>query len=226
MNARVIPIAHRTRHRHRLRPPEADPPRRTGRGGRRHADGRADAPLLAPHRHGGRCQRHAAQDPRAGRGPDPVPRRPGSPWLAVPALRAPRRVAVLRQGRRPRHPLLLPRLAVRRAGPLPGAALRARRRARPRPAPPALVPAAGTVRPDLGLHGPAGEEAGAAALRMPGGAGRRRVPRGRRHQHRRRRAADHPLQLAAALREPGRPLPRRHPAFAASAARSSSRRWR
>jgi hypothetical protein len=36
----------------------------------------------------------------------------------APALRAPGIVALLRQGRRPWHPLLLPRLHVRCAGPL------------------------------------------------------------------------------------------------------------
>ena len=56
--------------------------------------------------------------------------------------------------------------------------------------------------------GPGREEAGAAALRMPGKDGRRRVRRGRRFLHRRRRAGRHSLQLAAAFRERGRSLPR------------------
>ena len=56
--------------------------------------------------------------------------------------------------------------------------------------------------------GPADKEAGAAALRMPGKDGRRRVRRGRRYLDRRRRAGDHSLQLAAAFRERGRSLPR------------------
>ncbi len=56
--------------------------------------------------------------------------------------------------------------------------------------------------------GPAREKAGAAALRVPGKDGRRRIRRGRRQLDRRRRAGRHPLQLAAAFRERGRPLPR------------------
>ena len=87
---------------------------------------------------------------------------------------------------------------------------------------PALVPGARSVRPGLGLPGPAGQEAGAAALRVPGGARRRRIHRSRRQQHRRRRTADHPVQLAAALREPGRSVPRGRSCTASSAARSSS----
>ena len=47
----------------------------------------------------------------------------------------------------------------------------------------------------------------------PRTARRRRIRRSRREQHRRRRPADHSLQLAAALREPGRPVPRRDPAL-------------
>ena len=69
-------------------------------------------------------------------------------------------------------------------------------------------PVAGTLRADLRLYGTGGEKAGAAALRMPGEDGRRRVRRSRRHLDRRRRAGRHPLQLAAAFRERGRSLPR------------------
>ena len=119
----------------------------------------------------------AARGARAGRGPDPVPRqdRPAGPGAR--ALRASRHHALLRQGRGARHPLLLSRLAVRRRRPLPRAALRARGRPLPRPRASALVPGAGALRPDLRLHGPAREEAGAAALRMPRSPRRRRVHR-------------------------------------------------
>ena len=105
---------------------------RADRGRRRHADGRAAAPLLAPDRPGRRCQRHAAPGARARRRPGAVSRQERPAGSGVSALHAPRRVADVRQGRGARHPLLLPRLAVRRAGPLPGAAVRAQpRRAEP-----------------------------------------------------------------------------------------------
>lgn len=201
--------AGRVRHRHRLRPQAAEPQGRADRGRRRQADGRAAAALLASDRAGRRCHRHAAPGARARRGPDPVPRqgRPARPGAL--ALRPPRRLALLRPRGGRRHPLLLPRLDVRRAGPLRRPALRAReRRAHPRPRAPALVPGRGALRPGLGLPRPGREEAGAAALRLPGGARRGRDARGRRQQHRRRRAADRSLQLAAALRKRGRPLPR------------------
>ena len=128
------------------------------------------------------------------------------------ALRASRHHALLRQGRGARHPLLLSRLAVRRRRPLPGAALRAGGRPVPRPRAPALVPGARTIRPDLRLHGPAREEAGAAALRVPGDPRRGRVPGCRRHQHRQRRRRHRALQLAAAFRERAGHLSRPHPA--------------
>src|SRR5574340_1080441 len=86
-------------------------------------------------------------------------------------------------------------------------------RTRTRAPAPAVVSGAGALRPGLGLPRPAREEAGAAALRVPRRSGRRRIPRGRRLEHRRRRSTGDPLQLAAALREPGRPLPRRGPAL-------------
>ncbi|CAA9383621.1 MAG: Alpha-ketoglutarate-dependent taurine dioxygenase, partial [uncultured Ramlibacter sp.] len=214
-DCRRAPARHpdRARCRHRIRQACADLAHRADGGRPGHADGRAAAALLAPDRTGRRRDRHAAQGSRAGRGPDPVPRqgRPARP--GVSALRAPGQFAVLRQGRGARHPLLLPRLAVRRAGPVRGAALRTGRRQGPRPHPPAVVPGAGAVRTGVDLHGPTGEEAGAAPLRMPGAPGSGRIPGSQRQQHRRRRAAGHSVQLAAALREPGRPVPRRHPAF-------------
>jgi len=70
-------------------------------------------------------------------------------------------VSLLRPRRRARHPLLLSRVALRRAGQLPRAALRARRR---REAPPQRAPALasgrGALRPRVRrLHGAATEEA-------------------------------------------------------------------
>ena len=190
-----------------------------GRSG--HADGRADAPLLASGRAGLACHDDAARGPRAGRGPGPVPRRHGRPGLVHAALRASRHHALLRQGRGARHPLLLSRLAVRRRRPLPGAAVRAGGRPASRPRAPALVSGAGALRPDLRLHGAAREEAGAAALRMPGSPGRRRVHRCRRHQHRQRRRRHRALQLAAAFRERARTPITCRSCTGISAARSS-----
>ena len=63
-----------------------------------------------------------------------------------------------------RHPLLLSRLALRRAGDLSRPAVRARARAAPRPLSPAVVPGAGALRHGLRLHGP-GREAAAASAR-------------------------------------------------------------
>ena len=107
--------------------PSTDPDR-TDRGRPRHADGRAAAPLLASGRPRGRCRRDTPQPgARAGRGPDPVPRRAAAgAGLVHAALLPSRHHALLRQGRGARHPLLLSRLAVRRRRPLPRAALRAR----------------------------------------------------------------------------------------------------
>ena len=143
------------------------------------------------------------------------------------ALRASRHDALLRQGRGARHPLLLSRLAVRRrratassSRASPTAACTRDKVRQP------WYPVEELLRPGLRLHGPAREEAGAAALRMPRGAGRRRVPRGRRQQHRRRRPADHSLQLAAALREPGRPVPRADAACLVQRHAVRRRRWR
>ena len=119
----------------------------------------------------------AGATPRAGegpgRGPDPVPRRAGPAGPGLSALLPSRHDAVLRQGRGARHPLLLSRLAVRRRRPLPGAC-----RASPNPAGPQCqrvrqpwYPVEERYGLVFAYLGPAGEEAGAAALRMPGGAG-------------------------------------------------------
>ena len=86
-------------------------------------------------------------------------------------------------------------------------------------------PVRGALRPDLRLYGPARAEAGAAALRVPRGAGRRRVRRGRRHQHRLGRRHDHAVQLAAALRERRRPVPRPDPARVVQRRAVRRRRW-
>src|SRR6185436_16323988 len=135
----------------------------------------------------------------------------GKPGLVLP--RCARRDALLRQGRGTRHPLLLSRLAVGRARTLPGAALRGRRRQQAsRQGAPALVPGRGALWPGLRLPRPAREEAGAAALRLPGRARAGRIHRGRRFLDRRRRPAADPLQLAAALGERGGPVPRADPA--------------
>ena len=200
------------RHRHRLRNQTVDLDRGADRSRPRHADGRADAALLASGRPGLARDRHAARGPRAGRGPRAVPRQDRTARPRAGALLPPRHHALLRQGRGARHPLLLSRLAVRRRRPLPRAAVRARGRQAARSRPPALVSGAGALRPDLRLHGPAGEEAGAAALRMPRRAGARRVHRCRRHQHRQRRRRRRAVQLAAALRERARHLSRADPA--------------
>src|SRR6478752_10725787 len=78
---------------------------------------------------------------------------------------------------------------------------------------PALVSRAGTLRADLRLYGPAGEEAGASALRLPGNARARRVDRSRRQQHRFRRRYDRALQLASTLRKRAGCVPRSHSAW-------------
>ena len=111
------------------------------------------------------------------------------------------------------------------ARPLPGAAVRARRRAHSRTHPPALVSGRGALRIDFRLHGAARRKAGAAALRMPGESGRRRIGRGGRHQHRQRRRRDRAVQLAAALGEHRRTCSTSRSCTARSAACSSSRRW-
>ena len=149
---------------------------------------------------------------RARRGPDPVSRRPGPAGPGASALRPSRRLALLRPGRGRGHPLLLSRLDVRGRRPLPRPAVRARGRQAPRQRPPALVSARGALRPGVRLPRPAGEEAAAAADRRARAARRGRVARGRRHQPRRRRPADHSLQLAAALGERGRQPARADPA--------------
>ena len=156
----------------------------------------------------GRRRRYAEEGARAGRGFDPVPRQARPRRPGPRALLPPRHDALLRQGRGGRHPLLLSRLDVRHRRPLPGAALRARRRPVQGQGAPALVSGRGALRVDLRLYGPGREKAGAAALRMPRKHGRRRVRRGRRFLDRRRRRRDHALQLAAAFRERGRSLPR------------------
>src|SRR6185295_7241306 len=109
--------------------------------------------------------------------------------------------------------LLLSRLVVRHARPLPRTAVRAGMRAQTRSRAPALVSRAGTLRADLRLYGPAGEEAGAAALRLPGNARARRVDRSRRQQHRFRRRYDRALQLASTLRKRAGCVPRPHSAW-------------
>ena len=88
----------------------------------------------------------------------PVPRRRGRPGLVTPhcAIAGPRSTTA---GWKPRHPLLLSRLAVRRGRPLPRAALRARRRRqRPRGASPGIRSRSATA--CLGLPGPARPQAG------------------------------------------------------------------
>ena len=132
-----------------------------------------------------RCPQKSAHP---GRGSDPVPRQAWPRRPVACALLPPRHHPLLRQGRGGRYPLLLSRLEIRHRRALPRTALRARRRPVQGQGAPALVPPRGALRADLRLYGPGREKAGAAALRMPGDDGRRRVRRGRRHLHRRRRA--------------------------------------
>ena len=112
----------------------------------------------------------------------------GRPGLVHRALLPPRHHALLRPGRGARHPLLLPRLAVRRRRPLPRPAVRARA---------AASIASASASPGI-------RSRSATAWSSPTWARRRRsrccratsasrrsdegeIDRGRRHQHRRRR---------------------------------------
>src|SRR6185312_16490265 len=125
---------------------------------------RVHAPLLASDRALRESHRAAAEHPHPGRGSDPLPRPEGPAGPALSALRPSRHDALLRPCRGGGHSLLLSWLAVRREGPLPRSALRARGRPASRPRAPALVSGRGALRPRLGLYGPAREEACADAL--------------------------------------------------------------
>ena len=131
-----------------------------------HAVRRADAPLLAARSPCPRRQRSAArgEDPR--RGPDRVPRRRGGRACSIRAActAAPRLLYGQRRGRR--HPLLLSRLEVRRQGHCLEQPCEPERRQPPRAARQPWYPVRRALRPRLGLHGPAREDAGAAALRQ------------------------------------------------------------
>src|SRR6185503_17040548 len=138
------------RHRYRLWAPPPVLDARADRRGPRHADGRAAAALLAS---GGPRRRRGCDAVRAagaGGGPGALPRRwrPAGPPRG--GLRAPWHHAVLRARGGARDPLLLSRLALRRGRPLPGAAVRARRRPPARSHSPALVSRARALRADLG----------------------------------------------------------------------------
>ena len=194
--------------------------------GARHADGRAAAPLLASGRPRRRRHRHPAQGARAGRGPDPVPRRAGPAGLVHP--RCCHRGTSLYYGKveERRHPLLLPRLAVRRRGPLPRAALRARRRrssatrcaspgTRSRSATAWSSPTWARPRASRCCRATSASRSWTTAsssrptTHSIGGGGPEIIP----------------VQLAAALRERGRSVPRADPARLVLAARSSPTRW-
>ena len=136
-----------------------------------------------------RCQRHAAQGARAGRRPDPVPRRAGRPGLVYPrcAIAAPRSITA-RSRSAASAAAITAGCSTRRA--IASSSRASRRRAA----------AASSVRQPwypveelygliFAYMGPPEQQAGAAALRMPRGARRGRVRRGRRLQHRRRRPA-------------------------------------
>ena len=197
---------------HRVYAPAAVPRRGTDRSPARGTDGRVAAALLASGRACRRRRLHAAPGARARRGPDPVPRRRRPARPAARTLLPPRHNAALRPRRTSRHPLLLPRLAVRCGREMPGPALRAGGWPPARAHSPAVVSGAGALRADLRLYGPAGSQARPAALRMPGRHGRRRIPGSRRQLAGWRWARDHPLQLAAAFRECGRSAARAGPA--------------
>ena len=124
-----------------------------------HTDGRVAASLLAPGGPGRGCLRRATKDPCAGRGPCPVSRWRGPRRARVPALRASWRIALLRQNGSAGHPLLLPRVAFRRAGSLRGAAVRAGGWPAARQGPPTLVPGRGALWPGVRLHGATGQQA-------------------------------------------------------------------
>ena len=142
----------------------------------RHADGRPAAPLLdagAALRRTARARRAAEEDQDPGRGPARLPqhRRPRRHRRA--ALPASRRQPLLRPQRGVRPALRLPWLEVRRRRQLrrpadlaAGVLLQGHDQA-------ARLPDARMGRHDLGLHGPAREDAGAAAARDGAGAVRR-----------------------------------------------------
>ena len=113
---------------------------------------------------------HELQGPAAApahprRGPGPLPRRRRADGAAEAALQPPRHLAGVRRHLRARHPLLLPRLAVRRGRHDPGDARASRRGARSR-----IASTTGPTRPrvpgpDLRLHGPPGEAPASSRLR-------------------------------------------------------------
>ncbi len=166
----------------------------------RQPDGRVAAPLLAAGVHLGRADGPAAQGKAVVRGDRRLPRQARPRRGARPALRASRHLVGMGPDRGARHPLLLPRLALRHRGKVPRDAVRergdmpgARRLA-------AGLQDAGIWRPGLRLSGAARQRALVPALRhhRPGPRGRCRAARhaavGRlRGRHGAR------LQLAAAL---------------------------
>ena len=143
---------------------------------RRHADGRAAAPVLAAGAAVGgaaRARRGAQEDHRHGRGAAGLPRhqRPGRHHRS--ALPAPRRQSLARPQRGVRHPLRLPRLEVRRRRALRRHAdLLSRPQRQGQDAHQGLS-GARAGRDGLGLHGAARAHAGAAGAGGGAGAGRR-----------------------------------------------------
>src|SRR6266540_2630975 len=182
----------RSDHAHRAAERRADPRRS------RHADGRAPAPLLVP----GRVHQPARRVPRqtgapARRGLGGLPHRRRRLRDRGGALPAPAGVAGLRRRRARRHPLRLPRLAVRAGRHLPGPARRdgedrvqGPRQGQRRPGP-------GAGRHGLGLPRPAAGAAAATLRRLRDGGPARYRP------------CDAAVQLAPDHGERRRPAPRR-----------------
>ena len=145
-----------------------------------------------------------APHPRQGarRGAGAVPRPLGAGWPPAQALQPSPGIARVRGPLRARHPVLLPRLAVRRGRHHSRGARRTGGEPHPPQALPRRLSRSGVLRPRLRLPRPPGAHArvpNARHLLAPG---------------RRARALPHrlPLQLAAGGREPDGPVPQRVPA--------------
>ena len=178
-------------------------------GGRpRQANGRVAAQVLAPRRPCSRCKRHAAKGARARRGPGPVPRPAGAgrvcctPAAAIAARhfttarsRTTASAAAITAGSSTRQGHCLEQPCEPDGGKFKD---KVRQPWYP------LEERYGLI---FAYMGPPEKQAGAAALRLSRDDGRGRVRRSRRFIDRRRRAGDHSVQLAAALRERGRSVP-------------------
>ena len=176
--------------------------RRALPGGTRNALRGVPAPLLATRlcRSGTRGPSAGHPDPR--RGPGGVPRRRWAHRGAGTALRAPGHLARVRQGAGARHPLLLPRLALRRRRHHPRHPRGAPRQLNPSQALPGRLSGRGVAGPGVRLHGSAGGVPALPRLR------RLRAFRGRG----RPASTPLPVQLAPGQRERDRPDPPQLPA--------------